>query len=268
MNLSTLEIRPLQSIEELEIVKKLEERIWSIDDAVPVNQTAAAVKNGGLVLGAFIHMELVGFQYSFPGFNGKNIYLVSHSLGIHPDYRKYGIGEKLKWAQKKMALELGYELITWTYDPLETVNGYLNLHKLGAVCSTYIENAYGEMADNLNAGLPTDRFLVEWEIKRPCNKKTELIDIDQPLTISTSLQDQFLVPGKIDLGQNQGTVVIPVPGNFQEMKNCDFPLALKWRNVTRDVFSHYLRLGWVVTDLIKDSKQDHQYLYLLEKREK
>lgn len=46
----------------------------------------------------------------------------------------------------------------WTYDPLETVNGYLNLSKLGGVCTQYIENCYGEMPDILNAGLPSDRF--------------------------------------------------------------------------------------------------------------
>jgi predicted GNAT superfamily acetyltransferase len=254
-------IRCLQTVEELETVRKLESLIWSYEDSIPVNQTVAAVKNGGFILGAFIRNELIGFQYSFPGFDGKKSYLCSHSLGIHPDYRKFGIGEKLKLAQKETAILKGYELITWTYDPLETVNGNLNLHKLGAICSTYIENAYGDMADGLNAGIPTDRFLVEWWIKDSFRKKEVMNEAS--LVIHTGLENGYLVPERMNLTKVDDTLLVPVPGNFQEMKKIDFLLALKWREITRNVFTHYLSEGWKVTDLVKD--HGNQYLYLLKK---
>ena len=259
--LAAITIQPMETIEELEMVKTLEELVWSKEEAVPVNQTIAAVKNGGFVLGAFIGEELIGFQYSFPGFDGKRIYLCSHSLAIHPNYRKYGIGEKLKCAQKKLAREKGYDQITWTYDPLETVNAYLNLHKLGAVCSTYLENVYGEMQDSLNAGLPTDRFYVEWETAGPINKFVP--ESDSPHVIQTIEQDGFIIPKQSDLTLSNELLYVPVPGNFQEMKKQDFSLAAAWRKSTKEVFLHYFNLGWKAVDLVKDPHHPNQYLYLL-----
>ncbi|RXI96488.1 GNAT family N-acetyltransferase [Anaerobacillus alkaliphilus] len=249
--MKSLVIRNLVTIADLEVVRKLEALIWSLEDSVPVNQTVAAVKNGGLVIGAFLTDKLVGFQYSFPGYDGEKIYLCSHSLGIHPDFQKMGIGEKLKLAQKTVAIEKGYDLITWTYDPLETVNGYLNLHKLGAVCSTYLENAYGEMDDNLNAGIPTDRFLVEWKIK----EQREVAGSYQPAPKISTLEHI----------QHDDVLFVPVPGNFQELKRDHFSHAQKWRARTREIFTYYFRLGYSVVDLIKDHDVDRQYLYVLKK---
>jgi predicted GNAT superfamily acetyltransferase len=259
-----IDIRNLQTVEELEAVRQLETIIWSMEDSIPVNQTVTAVKNGGFVLGAFANGELIGFQYSFPGFNGKKTYLCSHSLGIHPLYRKLGIGEKLKIAQRETAIQMGYDLITWTYDPLETINSNLNLHKLRAVGTSYLENAYGDMPDNLNNGIPTDRFLVEWWIQNPTNIKKTNLAKNYPMTIKTSILRGFLIPEQIDLTPKNDQLFVPVPGNFQEIKKRNFPLAKAWREKTREIFTHYLTKGWIVTDLVKDRGNQYQYLYLIE----
>jgi len=265
-----IDIRNLQTVVELEQVRQLEAIVWSFEDSVPVNQTITVVKNGGFILGAFLHNKLIGFQYSFPGFDGKKVYLCSHSLGIHPKYRKYGIGEKLKWAQKGLAEAMGYELITWTYDPLETVNGNLNLHKLGAVCTSYLEDAYGEMDDGLNSGIATDRFLVEWRTDEVQDKEgattsvQKNIQVDlQNFVMETTERNGLLIPGDIHLGLESDLLFVMVPGNFQEIKSADFSLAVEWRNVTREIFTHYLLNGWQVTDLIY--KDHNQYLYVLER---
>jgi predicted GNAT superfamily acetyltransferase len=262
--LSSLSIRSLHTVEELEAVYQLETRIWSVEDAVPVNHTVATVKNGGFVLGAFFKEALIGFQYSFPGFDGNKVYLCSHSLGIHADYRAFGIGEKLKIAQKETALEKGYDLISWTYDPLETVNANLNLHKLGAVCTRYIVNAYGEMSDHMNTGISTDRFLVEWRIKEQAAKRSEKT-FDLPIVLETRTENGHSVPVKADLNHGSEKLLVPVPGNFQDIKKQNFSLALKWRESTKDIFIHYINEGWIVTDLVKDPTRENQYLYLLEK---
>ncbi|WP_084820255.1 GNAT family N-acetyltransferase [Mesobacillus campisalis] len=266
LDLSSIEIRNLDTIAELEEVRRLETLVWSLEDSVPVNQSVAVVKNGGFILGAYLEGKLVGFQYSFPGFDGSKVYLCSHSLGIHPEYRRYGIGEKLKKAQKELAAAKGYKLITWTYDPLETVNGNLNLHKLGAKCTCYLENVYGEMADGLNDGLPTDRFLVEWKTDSPVGPPTVVID-GLKLVIITIIARNLLIPGETDFTLKDDKLLVPVPGNFQEIKKADFSLALAWRNKTREVFAHFLGEGWVVSDLVKDPLVPNQYLYLLEREE-
>ncbi|WRP04686.1 GNAT family N-acetyltransferase [Rossellomorea aquimaris] len=260
---TSLKIRTLHSIEDLDAVRRLESLVWSFEDSVPVNQSVAVVKNGGFILGAYYQEKLIGFQYSFPGFDGKKAYLVSHSLGIHPNFRKFGIGEMLKRAQKNKAAEMGYDVITWTYDPLETVNGNLNLHKLGAVVRTYIPNIYGEMSDQLNAGIATDRFLVEWWVCQSNSNSVTGNNLHSAIQLK-ECEHGWLVD-KVDLTLSQNLISVSVPSHFQEVKRADLSLAIDWRLKTRDVFSHYLNHGWVVTDLVKDKEHHGQYLYLMEK---
>ncbi|MFB5662467.1 GNAT family N-acetyltransferase [Alteribacillus sp. HJP-4] len=259
-------IQLMETPHQLEQVRKLEAAIWGRDESVPIHQTSTAVKNGGFVLGAFIHDELVGFQYSFPGFDGNIPYLCSHTLGIKKEFRKMGVGRKLKLAQKEMALRKNYELITWTYDPLETVNGYLNLHKLGAVCSTYLNDAYGELADGLNDGLASDRFLVSWSIQN--EKRVSRIDSIETINCAfqVSIRNGFLFPNQVQAKVHDNLVLVPVPGNFQQMKRESMSIAKEWRNRCRSVFTSYFDEGWEATDLRRDNKNNNLFYYLLEKR--
>ncbi|WP_338379118.1 hypothetical protein, partial [Enterococcus faecium] len=155
----------------------------------------------------------------------------------------------------------------WTYDPLETVNGNLNLHKLGAICKTYMEDAYGEMDDGLNSGIATDRFLVEWPValeKKAAERKQ--YTGEKRKVIKTVHIDSLLVPEKWDLTLEDHYLFVPVPSNFQEIKQRDLSLAISWRDCTREVCTKYLANGWVVNDLLKDDRSINQYLYVLEKR--
>lgn len=270
---ASLTIRLIESIDELSHVCDLEKIIWESDDPVPVSLMITTVKNGGIVLGALIEDQLIGFQYSFAGFDGKKAYLCSHTLGVHPNFRISGIGEKLKFAQRTEAIKKGYELITWTYDPLETVNANLNIKKLGGICSTYIENCYGEMTDILNVGVPSDRFLVEWKIKddRVIQKFSNKINqnrFQEDLSvIGVEINDQGLpVPVDVDchFDKSVDTLFVPVPGEFQIIKDCDLNLAIEWRMKTRKVFNQYFQSGWKVIDFLKSDIGSVHY-YVLQK---
>ena len=57
-------------------------------------------------------------------------------------------------AQYRRTLELGQDLITWTFDPLESKNGHLNLNRLNAVVKRYYVNLYGERPP-VNSILPS-----------------------------------------------------------------------------------------------------------------
>jgi predicted GNAT superfamily acetyltransferase len=255
-----IQIRSLHSIEELEQVRNLESKIWGAHDSVPTHQTITAVKNGGLVLGAYNCEQLVGFQYSFPGFDGNSSYLCSHILGIDQDFRNQKIAEKLKLAQRAEALKLGYSLITWTYDPLESINGYLNIAKLGGVCSTYVENCYGEMEDLLNGGLASDRFLVEWHIGQDY-KGSIGQEINQNRIIDKSLinwrynKEGMPIPSRtLPLPQEEcDTTYVAIPKDFRIIKETDMQIATKWRLETRAVFNSLFQKGWKVTGFIKNS---------------
>jgi predicted GNAT superfamily acetyltransferase len=127
-----IEIRELKTITEMEQIQELEFKVWGTE-TIPTHQTLTAVKNGGIMVGAYDGEQLIGFSYGFAGFRDGKSYLCSHMLGIDEAYRSQGIGEKLKLTQRDIAIAKGYDRMHWTYDPLETRNGYLNLSKLNGI---------------------------------------------------------------------------------------------------------------------------------------
>ncbi|MCX7779528.1 MAG: GNAT family N-acetyltransferase [Negativicutes bacterium] len=253
-------IRPVTTLAEMEEVQRLESAVWKMDKPVPTHQMLVAVQNGGILLAAYEGATMVGMLYGFPGFLGGEAYLYSYMMGIREGWRGRGIGEKLKLRQAAMAKTLGYRLIVWTYDPLEAVNGRLNIGKLGAICSTYIENCYGEMNDQLNRGLPSDRFQVEW---RPDRKLPPLPEGEAHELIRCHTNgDGLPVPEAEDLPTRAGELLaIAVPANFQDIKRRDSELAKAWRQVTRDVFRRVFRAGWAVAGFQSDAGPGvHRYL--------
>ena len=76
-----------------------------------------------------------------------------------------GLGRRIKLFQRDDALARGFELIEWTFDPLEIKNAYLNIEKLGAIARRYNVNQYGITSSPLQGGLPTDRLVAEWWLK-------------------------------------------------------------------------------------------------------
>ncbi|MEK3889336.1 GNAT family N-acetyltransferase [Bacillus sp. FSL K6-3431] len=261
---SAVQIRSLHDMEEMKQVQVLEDLVWT-GDSIPTHQTITAIKNGGLMLGAFIEGKLVGFNYSFPGFLKGKIYLCSHNMGIHPDHRGKGIGSMLKGVQKEKASEMGYDLITWTFDPLETRNAYLNLSKLRAVCDTYMENCYGEINDGLNNGLPTDRFKVEWWLESEHIGKS--FQAQTPIGIIPWEMTNNDLPklGDFDSLSDERSIHVPVPVDFQMLKRKDSGLALDWRMKTRKVFQTFFAKGYTAIALEK-TENDPVHHYVLVKR--
>ncbi|WP_306453958.1 GNAT family N-acetyltransferase [Bacillus sp. FJAT-45350] len=260
----------ITTIPELEQVQRLEEEVWEMAP-VPIHQTLTAIKNGGIMIGAYVNDYLIGFNYSFPGFENGKTYLCSHMMGIQPQYQGRGIGRQLKLKQRNIALKQGYSKITWTYDPLESVNGYLNLTKLRGIGAVYIENCYGELNDSLNKGLPTDRFKVEWFIG------SGHVEMEQPwLDEFTYSNDHSLFDNEItseglpklrekevvQLEENDHWWV-PLPEKFQHIKKADPSLALDWRLKTRKAFQALLRAGFVASKIVKQRNSDvHFYLFV------
>ncbi|SDD05161.1 Predicted acetyltransferase, GNAT superfamily [Paenibacillus sp. UNCCL117] len=162
---SVYEEKPVQyrlvtDVGELRDVVGLQHKVWGPEPVTSMQQMRAAILHGGSVIGAFCEGSLVGFCYGFIGYDGKEPYVGSHMMGIHPEYRDRGIGMRLKLEQRLWAMQAGYGKIVWTFDPFESRNGYLNLCKLGGTVSAYIPEFYGLDA----GGYPTDRFVVEWAL--------------------------------------------------------------------------------------------------------
>src|SRR5471032_3043810 len=133
---------------------------------------------GGQVLGAFDGKTMVGYAMSLPGVRNGHAYLHSHHLAVLPEWRDAGVGRRLKLAQRHDAIARGFELIEWTFDPLEIKNAYLNIEKLGAIVRRYNLNQYGISSSPLQGGLPTDRLVAEWWLKS--KRVVDLLDRKQP----------------------------------------------------------------------------------------
>ena len=86
-------------------------------------------------------------------------------LAVRAEYRNGGLGRRMKLFQREDAIARGFELIEWTFDPLEIKNAYLNLEKLGAIARRYNVNQYGITSSPLQGGLPSDRLIAEWWLK-------------------------------------------------------------------------------------------------------
>ena len=198
---SGIEIRACRGLDEFQACVALQKEVWNFADAdlIPLRMFVVADKIGGQIIGSFEGSELVGFALAIPGNRNGHLYLHSHMLAVREHYRNRGLGRSMKLAQRQDALKRGFDLMEWTFDPLEIKNAFLNLHRLGAIARRYNINQYGSSSSVLQGGLPTDRLIAEWWLRskrvvglldegRAPHFKTEL-GIDVPAEIYEWKQD-------------------------------------------------------------------------------
>jgi predicted GNAT superfamily acetyltransferase len=164
-----IRISPLTSFEHFDRCATVQQEIWGYGDGDVVSRRLFTVVShiGGQVLGAFDGDTIVGFAFSLPGYRDGHAYLHSHILAVLPDYRNAGIGRRLKFAQRDDAITRGFDLMEWTFDPLEIKNAHLNIARLGAIVRRYEPDCYGPSTSPLQGGLPTDRLYAEWWLRSP-----------------------------------------------------------------------------------------------------
>lgn len=275
-------IRPIGTIDEYHACEDLQRAAWGFEsdlDIVPLTQLVAATRAGGLVLGAFDAEErLGGFCYSFLGRDAAGDLHYSHMTAVHPDLKAGGLGARLKWAQRSVVLDRGIERIVWTYDPLESLNGYFNFSKLGVLVDVYWENLYGRTASALHAGTPTDRFRAEWWLRservlaRERGERSEparalAAEPDGlPLALAAATVDPHAPPGVPRTDLDADRLLVQIPSSIQAVKKHAPEAALDWRMVTREVFGHYLGAGWTVVECVRTAEEPARTLYLLERR--
>ena len=167
MSAESILIRKCTGLDELRACVALQKEVWNFSDIelVPLRMFVVGEKIGGQVVGAFQGNDLVGFAFAIPGVRAGHSYLYSHMLAVRKKYRDAGLGRRLKLFQRDDALARGFELMEWTFDPLEIKNAYLNLEKLGAIARRYNVNQYGITSSPLQGGLPSDRLVAEWWLK-------------------------------------------------------------------------------------------------------
>jgi predicted GNAT superfamily acetyltransferase len=167
-------IEAATSLADFERCVELQLAVWGYSDGdlIPKRVFIVASRIGGQVIGAFDRDVMVGFAMSLPGYRDGKSYLHSHMLAVLPEYRNAGLGRRLKLAQRDDALARGFDLMEWTFDPLEIKNAHLNIVRLGAIARRYMPNFYGPSTSPLQGGLPTDRLVAEWWLRSARVRRT------------------------------------------------------------------------------------------------
>jgi predicted GNAT superfamily acetyltransferase len=153
-------IRPIKTLSDLRRCHEIQRAVWGYSDLMvfPYTILISMQHNGGVLLGAYVNDQLVGFVAGYLGMAGAKLYLFSQRMGVLPEYQSKGLGYRLKVAQREQMLRHGVDIVVWTYDPLEGRNASLNIEKLGGIVRSYARDIYGYVQNPLQTGLTTDRF--------------------------------------------------------------------------------------------------------------
>lgn len=279
---ATFQIRPINTPKELSLVVALQRVVWPGPDIefVPAHLLLTAAHNGGLVAAAWSGEQLVGFVFGFLGFHelggARHLKHCSHMLGVHPDWRDAGIGFALKRYQRCHVLRQGIDHITWTCDPLLARNAQLNIGKLGAVCNTYLVDLYGNLADGLNAGLPTDRLQLDWWINTPWVAEHVSGDPAPRPGLAAHLAAGALALNPPDENGQPlppaapatdlplaSALLLDLPPDFHALKAADPGLALRWRLGVRAALQALFARDYVISDFVAQPGPAARAAYVL-----
>ncbi len=248
---------------ELEDIVSLQIAVWGLNprNAVPAAIQHVLALNGGLVLGAYDDQLLVGLLICMPAKRKGEWVLWSHMTGVLASHQGHGVGLELKRFQYRWALANDYKKVCWTMDPLQRGNARFNLHLLGMMSKQYIDtyhvDFYGEMDDDINRGMPSDRIEIVWALDQP--------SLHQPLSSKTvhllkTDAENKPIPLPIPTVWDAPAYRIAVPRGLDEMRQTNKPLALEWRLALREIMLTAIENGYTGVDFIDD---EHGSTYVM-----
>ena len=247
-----VEIRELSTIDDMVGAEKIQLLVWGAETTPHPKEMLIPVQfEGGLLAGAFLPGgEMIGIIFQFPTRDPALAH--SQMLAVIREWRGEGIGRRLKWYQRNWCLEHGITHVRWTVDPLRAANAELNIRRLGATSSIYLPNYYGPM-QGIDAGVPTDRLLIEWQLTslRVNSLAAESSGMSPP-------PDEGFPHAELALVFNGRKVerlnpelaglplLVPIPDDFIHLSKSDPDLALAWRRETRSLFTDAFNAGYMI----------------------
>jgi len=256
----------------------LQRAVWGLSDLEITSaiQLIATTHAGGILqLAESPEGQAVGFAYAFPAIRGGVAHLHSDMLAVVPEYQQRGVGVRLKWAQREESLARGIDLVTWTYDPLQARNAHLNLRRLGAVATEFLENFYGITTSSLHHGLPTDRLLVRWELNAE-RVRQRAAEGERSATVAmpgfprindVRWQAGWPVSSEPRLDMDDPELLLEIPPEWDVICQKSPWVAGDWQDKVRRAFQAYFGRGYVAMDFAPTEEGGRRRpFYVLSKR--
>lgn len=271
---SSIVLRNVEGVDEIRAIEDLQIEAWGDDerDIVPLSQLVAAQYVGGSLIGAFDGKDLIGFVYGFYGQVSGRLVHHSHMLAVSPAYRHENLGFRLKAAQRERVLADGLTArMTWTFDPLQSLNAHFNFVKLGVLSDTYKINVYGEQGTSFLHRNGTDRLFVTWLLDSPrvqrsiSGRRPAAEERDGPGRNALRLlrhSESGYPEREVSFVDASGSrfLAIEIPADINSVEEADLDMARKWREETRRVFSQALSEGYVVLDYLLENERSGSYI--------
>lgn len=268
-----MKIRPIESHADIDKIPDIECKVWNAGyiEATPTHLLKSLINNGGLIIGAFDNNEvLLGFCYSFLTIdeNGR-IYHYMHSLAVLPAYQGKNIGYQILNAHKDISVKRGVKSISWTFDPLESLNANLYMRKIGAVVDKpYQENYYGKNRPGINENLPCDRLIASLYLNS--YKKSSEDKKQKRYSLEILMMEYYVIEinTKIEISDDLMTIRQPVafeiPMDFQKIKETNKIAAIDIRMNSRRILKKLLDF-MKITDFISIvENKNRRNFYILE----
>jgi predicted GNAT superfamily acetyltransferase len=259
-----VEVRALHHLAELTDARRVWDEVWpTVPGATEItsNLIKALEHAGSYVGGAYDGDRMVGSALAFVGrtrgAHGWHVHLHSHIAATVPGSADRGIGTAMKLHQRAWALRHDIDRIVWTFDPLVRRNARLNLGKLGGVAVEYHVDFYGPMDDAVNAGEPSDRLLLQWDLAS--DRVLEAVEG----SASPMSSEEWRALGAVDavvrtddgphlLATDAPVRLVEVPHDIVDLRRYDLALARAWRLRVREAMEPVLRSGGRVVALTTD----------------
>ena len=157
--------------------------------------------------------------------------------------------------------------MTWTFDPLQSLNAHFNFTKLGVIADAYKTNFYGEATSSFlhQIGNGTDRLWVTW----PLDSKRVHERLQTKDQSGISNLDLNRIACLVQVGPNnapqssqssevagQKDVSIEIPADINALRRDKPELAAMWREATRWAFSEAMASGYQIEDFCGASRNE------------
>src|SRR6185436_16422619 len=262
-------IRDIESISEMREVESLQQAAWRFDDRdiVPLAMLVATREVGAILVGAFDGPSLIGFAYSFVGREDGQLVHHSHMLAVMPSHRNLNLGYRLKLAQRERAMAQGINRMTWTFDPLQSLNAHFNFAKLGVLADTYKINFYGETTSSFlhQIGTGTDRLWVTWlldsqrvgeRLQTTDGSKASMVDLDHVAGLVKVGRNSEPQKNEFPEGLRYKHLLIEIPSDINSLQRMNPALGASWRATTNEAFSEAIASGYLVEDFSRAKRDD------------